>query len=105
MAENIFAGRAWPFALEGQMEVPATAILAVREGSTTILEQPLTADAQGIVRMKIAVFTAGRCGHLYLLLRLEGDGVFHTRRLHWSPVSQRLLDQAGLTWQQKVDNG
>jgi len=58
----------------------------------------LTVVAQVIVRFKIAVFTEGRRGHLYLLLRLEGDGVFHTRRLHWSPISQRLLDQVGLTW-------
>lgn len=86
------------FSLEGQMEGPATAILAVREGSTTIMEQPLISNAQGIVRLRIAVFTEGRRGHLYLLLRLEGDGVFRTCRLHWSPISQRLLDQVRLTW-------
>ncbi len=86
------------FSLEGRMEGPATAILAIREGSNTIMEQPLTGTAQGIVRFKIAVFTEGHRGHLYLLLRLEGDGAFHTCRLHWSPISQRLLDQARLTW-------
>ncbi|MDP2990004.1 MAG: hypothetical protein Q8O57_05510, partial [Kiritimatiellota bacterium] len=86
------------FSLEGQIEGLATPIIAIREGSNTIMEQPLAVDAQGGVRFKIAVFTEGRYGHLYLLLRLEGDGVFHARRLHWSPVSQRLLDQVGLTW-------
>ncbi len=86
------------FSLEGQMEGLATPIIAIREGSNTIMEQPLTVVAQGIVRLKITIFTEGRRGHLYLLLRLEGDGVFHARRLHWSPVSQRLLDQLGLTW-------
>ena len=86
------------FSLEGRIEGLATPMIAIREGSNTIIERTLTPDAQGIVRLKIAVFTEGRRGHLYLLLRLEGDGVFHTRRLHWSPVSQRLLDQVGLTW-------
>jgi hypothetical protein len=86
------------FSLEGRLEGTATAIVAVREGASTILEQPLGTDAQGIVRFKIAVWTAGRHGHMYLLLRLEGDGAFRTERLHWSPVSRRLLDQAGLAW-------
>jgi hypothetical protein len=86
------------FVLEGRIEGSATPIVAIREGANTILEQPLTSDARGIVRLKIAVFTEGRRGHLYLLLRLEGDGGFQTRRLHFSPVSQRLLDQTGLVW-------
>ncbi len=86
------------FLLEGRLEGPAQAVLAVREGAETILEEPLAPDPAGAVRFKAAVRTRGDGADVYLLLRLDGEGTFYGRRLAWSPVSVRLLEQAGLSW-------
>jgi hypothetical protein len=83
--------------LRGRIEGSVRAHLAVREGSVTLLEEPLESGPGGLVARTVVVSCRGR-GHVYLLLRLEGgEGAFVGEHIAWSPYSSRAFPAAGVT--------
>lgn len=83
--------------LRGRIDGGVQAHLAVREGSTTMVEEPLVPGPDGRIDHTVVVHCRGR-GHVYLLLRLEGgDGAFIGEKIAWSPYHSTLFPAAGVT--------
>ena len=82
--------------LQGWMRGTARPILAVVEGSRTLVEKELPVGADGWVDQTEVVTCRGR-GHTYVLLRLEGgEGSFIGHRIAWSPYASELFATVGV---------
>lgn len=89
------AGKGWRyFELKGRVEGDVTPVLAIRQGSATLLETELGVETDGAVQAALRVECPKERGHLYILLRLTGGtGTFWNESMHWIPFSERLLEQ------------
>ena len=84
--------------LTGTVDGDVKPVLALREGAHTIVEHPLAADSNGVVRASFAFKADGGRGDMYVLMRLDGDnGTFIGEELHISAANDRFLQQSGLT--------
>lgn len=82
--------------IRGEMSGSATAALAIREGSRTLMEVPLPVD-DGKVDHHVHFNCSGWRGHLYILLRLDdGKGTFQLTDMAWLPFHESLVFQTGL---------
>ncbi|MFC1462585.1 hypothetical protein ACFLQU_03160 [Verrucomicrobiota bacterium] len=84
--------------ISGKISGNVTPVLALREGAHTIVEQPLTANSNGLVQASFAFKADGGRGDMYVLMRLEGNnGTFLGENLRLSAGSARFMEQSGLT--------
>jgi hypothetical protein len=84
------------FGLRGRLVGTATLILAIREGSRQILEEPVRPLPDGTVSFTRPL-RCERRGDVYLLVRLaDGRGTFTTEKVFWAPFSPNLARSANL---------
>lgn len=84
----------WLFSLQGVVSGgDVTPVLALREGSQSLLEQVLPVNDQGKVSFQHRFRTQSSRSLLYLLLRLEGDGDMVLSEIALAPVSDAILTQ------------
>jgi hypothetical protein len=75
------------FRLSGRVVGDGVGHLAIRQGRHTLLEQALEPDSDsGMFTVAEIVHTPSLRGHLYILIRLEGEGTLSAESAHWAPL-------------------
>ncbi len=92
-----FGGGQMAFSLQGRIIGGARPVVALREGSRTIVEQQLSTGTDGRASFQYRFNVQSRDSLLYMLVHLEGEGEFITDELALSPVSDNLLMPDGFT--------
>jgi len=91
------AGAGWRACrLSGRLAGGAAAHWAVREGSNTLIEEPLAAGPDGAFDITVTFPCSGR-GSIVIAVRFEADrGSLLNPGVAWTPFSHELLETAGL---------
>jgi hypothetical protein len=81
--------------MSGRVQGDAVLHWAIRQGSHTLLEEQVTITNQsGHFALSRTVHTPARRGHLYYLIRLEGEGTAFIDALVWRPDAQGMMREA-----------
>lgn len=78
--------------LRGSVKGDAQPVLALREGSRTLLERHLPVASDGTTEAVIRFSTRSRHSLLYILLHLRGEGEMEVADLRLTPASDLLLE-------------